>query len=349
MLKDIKEVEILEDNFLNSLFTSANLQEINQVCKVLNGSFYLDSFNYFPINNKFHTFYQLFKKDDENSLDHFYTKQFYNNLLNKQNDFKKIKNSFVLGSSPADNYFTNLLHFFPRIFFIKEKKINLIIHRNLSNKFRDFIKTICKIREIEVKFKFVDDDFYLFENSLIPQFFKINSSIKIIKFFLDRLLSNIKAPEIGKRIYVRRENANYRKILNEADLIESLRKNGFDIINPHHFEIINQMKIFSNAEVIISPYGSNLSNIIFCKKGTKIVEISPNFRNSYEVNISNRYNNIANYLGLDFHKITADTVDVKKHSNLAKKYIDEKILNGSDYYKNMILKMGEIEELINSL
>ena len=92
---------------------------------------------------------------------------------------------------------------------------------------------------------------------------------------------NIKAPEIGKRIYVRRENASYRKILNEADLIESLRKNGFDIINPHHFEIINQMKIFSNAEVIISPYGSNLSNIIFCKKGTKIVEISPNFRNSY--------------------------------------------------------------------
>ena len=77
--------------------------------------------------------------------------------------------------------------------------------------------------------------------------------------------------------------------------------------------------------------------------------LSPNFLNPYEVNISNRYNNIANYLGLDFHKITADTVDVQKHSNLAKKYIDQKILNGSDYYKNMILKMGEIEELINSL
>ena len=55
MLKDIKEVEILEDNFLNSLFTSANLKEINQVCKVLNGSFYLDSFNYFPI--KYNTSY----------------------------------------------------------------------------------------------------------------------------------------------------------------------------------------------------------------------------------------------------------------------------------------------------
>ena len=46
------------------------------------------------------------------------------------------------------------------------------------------------------------------------------------------------------------------------------------------------MKIFSNAKVIISPHGSNMSNIIFCKKNTKIVEISPELNNEYEQNIS---------------------------------------------------------------
>ncbi len=128
-----------------------------------------------------------------------------------------------------------------------------------------------------------------------------------------------------------------------------MRKQEFEIINPHHFEILEQMKIFSNAEIIISPHGSNLSNIIFCKKGTKIIEISPEFNNNYEKNISSRYKDIANILNLDFKVIKADIVDVEKHSDVAKKYIHPKILDNSNYYKNMILKISEIEPLINNL
>ena len=109
------------------------------------------------------------------------------------------------------------------------------------------------------------------------------------------------------------------------------------------------MKIFSNADVIVSPHGSNLSNIIFCKKGTKIIEISPSFNNSYEKNISARYKSLSQKIDLKFSKIISDTVDVTNHSDLAKKYINKNILQQSDYYKNMILKVSEINNLINSL
>ena len=109
------------------------------------------------------------------------------------------------------------------------------------------------------------------------------------------------------------------------------------------------MKIFSNAELIISPHGSNLSNIIFCKKGTKVIEISPIFNNAYETNISNRYQNLSNIINLKFTKINTDSVDVKKHTDLSQKYIHNKILNNSNYYKNMILKVSEIDKLINNL
>jgi len=205
------------------------------------------------------------------------------------------------------------------------------------------------MRGIDISFSFVDDDFYNFENCSIPEFFSINKSIKILKFFLDKILLNVKAPEFRSKIYIRREEANYRKILNEADLIDKLRKQEFEIINPHHFEILEQMKIFSNAKIIISPHGSNLSNIIFCKKGTKIIEISPEFNNNYEKNISSKFKDIANTLSLDFKVIKADTVDVDTHSDVAKKYIHPKILDNSSYYKNMILKISEIEVLINNL
>ena len=170
-----------------------------------------------------------------------------------------------------------------------------------------------------------------------------------MRFFLTKILVNVKVPEFRSKIYVRRENSNYRKIINEADLIDKLRKHNFEIINPQHFKILEQMKIFSNADVIISPFGSNLTNSIFCKKGTKIIEISPEFNAPYEENILNRYKNISKTLELKFSTIQADSVDVEKHSDLAKKYIHPNILSKSNYYKNIILKISEIENLFNNL
>ena len=106
-------------------------------------------------------------------VDQFYTEEFYKNLIDKKNQFKLIKDSVVLGSSPSDNYFSNLIHFLPRIFFINDRRINLTVHRNLSNKFRYFIKAVCALRGIEISYTFLDEGFYNFNNSTIPSFFNI--------------------------------------------------------------------------------------------------------------------------------------------------------------------------------
>lgn len=349
MLVNIDKTKILQTESFNKIFKTATLNEINENCKILNTDFYLDSFNYFPITKKNESFTNLFKRENDNSINHFYTEDFYKNFIDKKSDFKRIKDCVILGSSPSDNYFSNLIHFLPRLFFINDKKISLIIHRNLSNKFRKFIETISLLRGIEISFTYLDDGFYNFNNSSIPEFFNVKKSIKILKFFLEKILTNIKVPKFKSKIYIRREDANYRKILNEYDLISKLREKGFEIINPQHFEILEQMKIFSNAKVIITPHGSNMSNLIFCKNGTKIIEISPELNNSYEQNISNRYKNISDFLNLNFQKIRADSVDVVKHSELSTKYIHPKILKNSNYYKNMILKLSEVEKYLNSL
>tara|TARA_B100000700_G_scaffold321371_1_gene420537 strand:- start:3110 stop:3727 length:618 start_codon:yes stop_codon:yes gene_type:complete len=204
------------------------------------------------------------------------------------------------------------------------------------------------MRDIDVKFTFIDDGFYNFEKSSIPQFFNINKSIKILRYFLSKVLKDVKTPEFRPKIYIRREDSNYRRILNEADLIEKLRKNDFEIINPNHFEILEQMKIFSNAKFIISPLGSNLTNLIFCNEEVKIIEIAPELTSGYEKNISLRYKRIANLLNLKFTQIIADSVNVDKHSEIAKKYINSNFLNNSNYYKNMILKVSEIDNIFNN-
>ena len=169
----------------------------------------------------------------------------------------------------------------------------------------------------------------------------MNDSIKILKKFINPKDNK----EISKKIYVTREDSNYRKIINEGDVVTLLREKGYKVINPQLYEIDEQIEIFSNAEKIVAPHGSNLANIIFCKPGTQIFEITPTFKDNEKI-LEDRYLNLAMMNDLKHNKIIADTVDVENHSPLAKKYIHTNILSQSNYYKNLILKIQNLSEVI---
>ena len=42
-------------------------------------------------------------------------------------------------------------------------------------------------------------------------------------------------------MYITRQNTNYRKILNESDVIKLFKKNNFQIVNPSNYEIKEQI------------------------------------------------------------------------------------------------------------
>ena len=333
---DRKKNEILKEERLNKSFLSAKLNELNIECKIFKDDFYCDSFNYFPISKKLETFNELFSWQTDNPIDHFYSEPFLEYLKKNIEKFKIIKNSFILGSSPGDNYYTNLIYFLPRIFFNDQDEIKLCIHRNLSNKFRKFILKICNNLNKKLSFVYLDDDFYFFKDCLIPQFISLENSNKILNHFVNTSGKNQKK----LKIYISRQNTDYRNVVNEDDLIKLLKSKGFRIIDPNQFNISEQISFFSNAEVVISPTGSNLANIIFCKPGTKIVEIAPVFREKYEFNLSKRYEILSKINGLEHSIVNADTVKTKKHSVLAKKYINKKVLEESSYYSDLIVRIN---------
>ena len=220
------------------------------------------------------------------------------------------------------------------------KKYNAIFHS-------DTVQTVghypidLKSLNVDFTFVFLDDDFYHFTDSDFPQFLNINDSIKILKKFINPKENK----EISKKIYVTREDSNYRKIINEGDVVTLLREKGYKVINPQLYEIDEQIEIFANAEKIISPHGSNLANIIFCKPGTEIVEIAPFFRENEKI-FDNKYANLCHINSLKHNRILSDSVDVEKHSILAKKYIHPNVLSQSNYYKNLIVKIQDINKVI---
>ena len=343
MIENISLSDLKNNKDLNKYFFTAKLENINQNCNYYKGNFYLDSFNYYPITEDYKSFDELFVRVNKNSISHYHTEAFYKKLKDRLNKIKVFKDICVIGSNPGNNYFSNLIHFLPRIFFENEKQIKIAVHRNLSNKFRSFIEHLLILKNIDFTFTYLDDDFYKFENSKIPQFLNTLTSINILKSIKEFIPK--KKSEFEK-IYIRREDVNYRNILNEADLIDKLKKNGFKIVSTSQYEILDQINFFVNAKIVLSPYGSGLTNIVFCKPGTKVFEISPNFTSINDQNLSKRYEILCKLCNLNFHRFFGDSVDVKKHDELSKKYINETMLTESNYYKDMIIKLSEVDKII---
>ena len=77
----------------------------------------------------------------------------------------------------------------------------------------------------------------------------------------------------GSRIYISRADATTRRVSNEAELVTLLERYGFEKVLFSALTLYEQAAICHNAEVIVGPHGAGLSNIVFCRPGTKFLEI----------------------------------------------------------------------------
>ncbi|MCP5476036.1 MAG: glycosyltransferase family 61 protein [Rhodanobacteraceae bacterium] len=77
-----------------------------------------------------------------------------------------------------------------------------------------------------------------------------------------------------RRIYVSREGARGRRVLNEQAVLDILVPAGFEAINPSRLSWSEQVEIFASAEAVCGPHGAGLSNAVFCSPGTPLIELS---------------------------------------------------------------------------
>ena len=86
----------------------------------------------------------------------------------------------------------------------------------------------------------------------------------------------IKQKNIGeRRLFVSRSDAETRKILNEREVVEFLQTYNFEFIMPGKLPFSEQIRIFSDAEIICGSSGSGITNHIFAPKSATLIEIQP--------------------------------------------------------------------------
>jgi capsular polysaccharide biosynthesis protein len=79
--------------------------------------------------------------------------------------------------------------------------------------------------------------------------------------------------ETPKRVLVCRSVANSRNITNRAEMIEALRPLGFVAIQPEKLSFDEQALTYAGADIIVCEFGAATVNVLFCRPGTKLVEI----------------------------------------------------------------------------
>ena len=72
----------------------------------------------------------------------------------------------------------------------------------------------------------------------------------------------------------------------------------------------------------------------------------PRYKFSYENKLKSRYSSICNLLGFEHHALEADPIKIDKLDVVSEKYIDKKVINKSNYYKNLLVKKNDFKKFI---
>jgi hypothetical protein len=76
-----------------------------------------------------------------------------------------------------------------------------------------------------------------------------------------------------RRVLICRSVANSRNVTNRDAMIDALRSLGFAAVQPDKLSFDEQVLLFAEAEILVCEFGAAMANVVFCRPGTKVVEI----------------------------------------------------------------------------
>lgn len=127
------------------------------------------------------------------------------------------------------------------------------------------------------------------------------------------------APGGGERLFFSRGGVKARRLLNEAELEAIAARHGFtrfEAVSGNHAE---QVRRFANADAIIAVHGAGLTNLIFARPGTAVMELFP--RNC----IKSTYLWLSNRLGLRHYPLLGSDGDYHQAFQVDPRHFEAKL------------------------
>jgi capsular polysaccharide biosynthesis protein len=118
-----------------------------------------------------------------------------------------------------------------------------------------------------------------------------------VRWLASRMQSNVE-PYAGEgfssRVFLSRKDTKFRPVDNEDAIVEALRPRGFEPYVLTSLSLADQIRLFAQADVIVSPHGAGLVNMIHATDAT-VLELFP------ENAVKAYYFCLARQLGFEYH------------------------------------------------
>jgi hypothetical protein len=75
-----------------------------------------------------------------------------------------------------------------------------------------------------------------------------------------------------ERVFISREDAQFRNVINETEVLEFLSQYNFKKVTLSTKTLEEQAAIFREAKIVVAPHGAGLSNLVFSRSNTKVIE-----------------------------------------------------------------------------
>ena len=145
------------------------------------------------------------------------------------------------------------------------------------------------------------------------------------KVFLKDVTLDNSSKKFPTKIFINRKDGTTKKwryIINEKEVETSLEEKGFKSLTLTDYSFLEQVNIFHHAEKIVGLHGAGFANIVFCKPGTKILELRSNSAGDVVKNLA-----ISNKLV--YNDISLDPKTINYNNQAGDIEIDLKILHKS--------------------
>jgi hypothetical protein len=168
-------------------------------------------------------------------------------------------------------YFHWLTDVLPRIFLMKDKlnEMVLLLPENFKEDYQVSTLDIFSIKNIyRIPFRsIVKIEKLSVPAHLAPTGNFIPGVMQDMRNFIFSKMKDRLTLSKGSKIYISRSKAKMRKVLNENEISDFLKKRGFAVLNFEDFSFYEQMSIAFHAKVMVSIHGAGLTNMMFMKEG----------------------------------------------------------------------------------
>jgi len=199
--------------------------------------------------------------------------------------------SLLTGGAGNNNYWHWLYDVLPRLSLCSKivdlKEIDFFLFPNLSKKFQNETLDCLNIpqskRLSSEKFRHIATEELLVTDHPVVVTGDTSRDIQNIPSWIMLWLRNsfinhniINNKKSKNKIYIDRrdsKHANERLIKNEEEVKKYLLNNNFICINLGDIKFTEQVDLFYNADCVVGLHGAGFANIVFCRPGTKVIEL----------------------------------------------------------------------------